>query len=152
MFVTLPQFEQFMPDVPGQSQQWWRSVSVFAASYWFLFSYEADWDGQKVPESALAADEWTLLSLLAKIPAEDRKSLCRMEKSGPRWQLRWLDAVWIPAAAEVEERGVLLLQFENEQVVRDCQMKPVDPVAGRRLLYRAPEVLGAQGSANASDV
>lgn len=141
-----------MPDSAGANQQWWRAVNVFAASHWFLFAYEAEWDGQKVSESAMAADEWTLLSLLAKVPPEDRRSLCRMEKSGARWKLRWLETVWIPAAAEVESRGVLLLQFEDEQVVRDCQMNPVETVAGRRLLYRAPEVQVGKVSADARDV
>jgi len=140
LFVTMPHFEQFMPDPAQTGQQWWRAVSVFATSHWFVFVYESDWEGQKVPESALVADEWTLLSLLAKVSPEDRKALGRVEKQGARWQLRWVDALWIPAAAELEGRGVLLFQFEGDGAVRDRQMRPVEPQAGRRLLYRSPAV------------
>jgi hypothetical protein len=139
VFITVPHFEQLMPESVGPNQQWWRAVTVFAASHWFLFSYEGDWDGQKVAESAMAADEWTLLSLVSRIPASDRKAICRAEKVGARWEFRWLDALWIPAAAEVEGRGVLLLQFEGENFARDCRMEPMKPAPGRRLFYRAPE-------------
>lgn len=139
MFVTSPQFEQFMPESLGPPQHWWRAVEVFAASHWFLFAYEVEWGGQKVPESAFAADEWTLLSLVAKVAPEDRKAICRAAKVGCRWELCWLQALWIPAAAEVEGRGVMLLQFEGEEFVRDCQMQPVKPISGRRLLFGAPD-------------
>lgn len=139
MFITLPQFEQSMSGSTAANQQWWRAVTVFAASHWFLFAYEADWEGQKVPESAMAEDAWTLVSLVSNISPGSRKAVARAEKVGARWHLQWLNALWLAAGEEVESRGVLLLQFEGEHVIRDCHMQPVPSAEGRRLLFRSQD-------------
>ncbi len=148
MFITTPQYEQCMPDTPEQEPRWWRSVTLFAASYWFLFVYETGNDGEQGPETAMAFDEWTLFSLVSKTPVQARKAICRFEREGGRcgrWTPRWLEAMWVSGPSEVETTGVVLLQFEGEPGVRDIRMAPIENAPGRRLLFQTPrqEATGA---------
>jgi hypothetical protein len=135
----MPHNAQFTPVAAGEDQQWWRAVTLFAASHWFQFVHEVPEGAEKACRTAIVADEWTLLSLLADTPAEDRKSVCRLEreKGRHRWTARWVDTVWMPAPTEVEQTGVLLLQFEGESCIRDTYMRCLEPREGRTLLYKA---------------
>jgi hypothetical protein len=139
LFLTMPHNAQFTPVAAGDDQQWWRAVTLFAASHWFQFVHEVPEGAEKACRTAIVADEWTLLSLLADTPAEDRKSVCRLEreKGRHRWIARWVDTVWMPAPTEVEQTGVLLLQFEGESCIRDTYMRFLEPREGRTLLYKA---------------
>ncbi len=139
MFTTTPSYAQFTPAAVGNDQQWWRAVTLFAASYWFLFVYEADREGEKEAHTAMAFDEWTLLALIADKPPEARKSVCRIAREvglSDRWTPRWLESVLIPAAGDVESTGVLLLRFEGEAFVRDAHMNPLPPRQGRTVLFQ----------------
>ena len=155
MFMTLPHDAQFTLVAAGADQQWWRAVTFFASSHWFQFVHEVPEGGERACRTAMVADEWTLLSLLADTPAQDRKSVCRLEReaeSHTRWVARWLEAVWMPAPTEVEETGVLLLQFEGESCLRDTHMRCLQPRDGRTLLYKAASVKQLAGTSSASGI
>lgn len=142
---------QYAPEAAGSGQQWWRAVTLFASSHWFQFVHEVPESGEKACRTSMVADEWTLLSLLADTPPEDRKSVCRLEREqGPqtRWIARWIDAVWLPAPPEVEEAGILLFQFEGEACLRDTQMRYLRHRDGRSLIFKAS--IAGQGASFSS--
>lgn len=141
MFVTHPRFEHYMPSFPESADEnWWRAVTLFAASHWFLFEYALDVDGQLEHQTAFVSDEWTLLSCVSAVPVAARGAMKRFDRDLGRtgWTCRQVGALWLSAPAEIESVGVLLLQFEGETQLRDCKLAPVAPVPGRRLLSQHP--------------
>jgi hypothetical protein len=141
VFVTMPHFEQFMPrDLVGPNQKYWRAVTLSVETPWYLFIYEAEYEGQKVPQTTLVAWESTLLDSLTGIPERDRRAVARLEKErrpGFRWSMAWIETIWAPAPEEQEETGVLLLQLAGDTQVRDAHLAPVAPREGRVLVFNA---------------
>lgn len=145
MFVTEPEFQQYMPAELLGAQQLWRAVTLLGMSHWFLFQYVAA-EGTQVPETALLADEWSLLARLGEVSQACRRSLCRVqrEKVSGRWTQKWVDALWMPAPIELESTGLLLFRFEGEADLRDMRLQLVPLHEGRTLLFQGlPEVVDA---------
>lgn len=137
MFVTQPDFEQYMPATVVGDQRWWRAVTVFATSHWYLFQYVSA-DNNETHETALVSDEWSLIALVGNIPRPRRRVLGRFQREEPGgpWGLRRVDSLWLPAPIEVEETGVLLVRLEGSTELVDSRMNPVPRREGRRLLYK----------------
>jgi hypothetical protein len=146
MFVTLPPFEQFMPaSLVGPGQKHWRAVTLSTESPWFVFVHLAEYGLRKVPQTTLVAWESTLLDFLAGVPAEDCVAIARLAKEDGtrgRWQLQWVEAMWQPAADELEETGHLLLQLEGDPQVRDVSLGPVPARSDRVQLFSAAAAAG----------
>jgi hypothetical protein len=142
LFVTEPEFEQYMPTSVLGDQHWWRAVTMFGTSRWFLFQYLAA-DGEQSHETALVVDEWSLIAAVGDVPETRRRSICRFqrENAGGRWELKWVDSLWIPAPIELEATGVLLVRFEGAADLLDSRLQPVPPREGRRLLFRTNPVM-----------
>jgi hypothetical protein len=144
VFVTHPRFEHYIPAIPGtDDEHWWRAVTLFASSHWFLFEYALDVDGQVVCQTAFVSDEWTLLSCVSGVPADRRGAMKRFDRDAgsTEWICRRVDALWLSASAEIEALGVLLFQIEGETQLRDCRLTPVVSGGGRRLFSQHPRRL-----------
>ena len=141
MFVTMPHFEQFMPpSLAAPDHKYWRAVTLSLESPWYLFVYEAEYDGEMVPHTTLVAWESTLLEIVATIPPADRRGIARVEKErnpGTRWMVNWIETIWAAAAEEVEETGTVLLQLEGDSQLRSAHLEPVPARGGRELLFSA---------------
>jgi hypothetical protein len=142
VFVSMPPFEQYMPShLVVARHQFWRAVTLSLETPWYLFAYESEREGHKVPQTTLVAWESTLLELLASVPEADRKGVARVEMARgqiQRWAFSWIRRIWVPMSDELEETGVLLFQFEGETQVRDTHLQPVPANDGRVLLFTAP--------------
>lgn len=142
MFVTMPHFEQFMPpDLVAPNQKYWRAVTLSLESPWYLFVYEAEYEGEKVPQTTLVAWESTLLDILATIPGGDCMGIARLEKERgktARWNVSWIETIWAPTPEEAEETGLFLVQLEGDPQLRDAHLQPVPTRGDREILFRAP--------------
>jgi hypothetical protein len=137
LFVTKPEFQQYMPASVLGDEQWGHAVTMFSTSRWFLFQYLAP-EGEQSHETVFVLDEWNLLAVVGDVPEERRRSICRFqrENAGGRWAMKWVDSLWIPAAIEVEATGILLLRFEGAAELLDSRLQPVAPREGRRVLFQ----------------
>jgi hypothetical protein len=142
MFVTMPHFEQFMPPaMVAPDHKYWRAVTMSLENPWYLFVYEADYEGEKVPQTTLVAWESTLMDIVEGIPAANRRAIARIDKdrgAGARWALQWVQSLWAALPSESEETGVMLLKLEGEQQIRNAHLEPVVDAPGRQLLFEAP--------------
>ncbi|UJW79419.1 hypothetical protein [Hydrogenophaga sp. SL48] len=142
MFVTVPQFEQFMPrELIGPNQKYWRAVTLSLESPWYLFVYEAEFEDQRVPQTMLVGWESTLLDILASIPEGNCLGIARIQKHGEqvaRWEMNWIQRIWAPTRDESNEIGLFLLQLEGDPQLRDAHLQPVQNRAGRKLLFGTP--------------
>lgn len=157
MFVTMPPFEQFMPSsLVEPDQKYWHAVTLSLELPWYLFVYEAEYEGQRVPQTTLVAWESTLLDILATIPAAHRRAIGRLEKERgktARWQLSWVQSIWAPSSDEADGTGLFLLQLEGDPQVRDAHLQPVPKRSGRELLFTAaPHVVDTLGMPEGTDV
>lgn len=138
MFVTEPEFAQYMPASVLGDQRWWRAVTMFGTSRWFLFQYLAA-EGEQSHETALIADEWSLVAAVGEVPEARRRSICRFqrESAGGRWAMKSVHSLWLPAPIELEATGVLLVRFEGAADLLDSRLEPVPPREGRKLFFQA---------------
>jgi hypothetical protein len=150
----MPQFEQFMPrELIGPNQKYWRTVTLSLETPWYLFVYEAEFEGQRVPQTMLVGWESTLLDILASIPEANCMAIARLEKhrvQAARWDMTWIQRIWAPTREESNETGLFLLQLEGDPVLRDAHLQPVPTRTGRKLLFGAPPSNSSQKEAPAN--
>lgn len=139
MFVTTPQFEQFVPrELVGPNQKYWRAVTLSLETPWYLVTCDAEVEGQPVSQTTLVAWETTLLSFIAVVPKSNLNAIARLDRhSGqvPCWVLRTVERIWKAAEAEGEDRGGYVFQFEGTEEKFDEHSQPVPDKLERELLY-----------------
>jgi hypothetical protein len=140
VFVTVPDFEQFVP--PGlklPEQQYWIAASLSQGTPWYLFTYESECDGGGCLQTVLAAWESSLIALLCAVPPKSRKAVARfdlpLDGSSPQWTVKWIEALWKTSEEEVD-LGPLAFRVHGENVVRDSFLQPVAINAKRELLFK----------------
>jgi hypothetical protein len=140
MFITSSGFAQFLhPSIATRKQKHWTVATRALEAPWYLVVYDVTFrQGRRVSQTALVASEEALLDMLGEVAAADVKGIGRLDRRhgpGPCWDLKWIDALWMPAHGEARKVGPLLLRFDAESMVRDALLRPVADSPGRRLLY-----------------
>ena len=141
MFVTMSQFEQpLMSQLGGEGQQYWQAVTLSLAAPWYMFVYDVQYEDAVVEQTTLVEWEEVLKQLLASVPAQNRKGVCRMEYTGTpaRWTQRWVSALWSASEDGEGSPGELVFKFEDDPQLRDANLQPVAPSASRQLLFGVP--------------
>ena len=138
LFFTEPSFEQYMPEGALGEECLWRAVGMFCMSHWYLFQYVSA-EREQAPETALLADEWSLIAKLNDVPQARRCSICRFQRESlsGRWAMKSVDSLWLAAPIELEATGVLLVRFEGATDLLDSRLEALPPRDGRRLLFQA---------------
>ncbi len=119
----------------------WKVVTRSLEGPWYLVVYDVTCSkGRRVSQTSLVSCDEALVDLLETLDAADVRGIGRLDRrhrSGPSWNLKWIEALWKPSRGEVRKAGPLLLRFEAESGVRDAQLRPVADSPGRRLIYVA---------------
>ena len=139
MFITTSQFKQYMPrGLIGPDETYWRAVTLSLEKPWFLFVYEVECEGRRVPQTMLVAWESALLDTLAVVPKAYRRAVGRLEKSRDKrahWDLRWIQSIWAATCDEANEVGSVIFQFEDDLQLFDAHLQPVPRNSARELLF-----------------
>lgn len=139
MFVTAPQFQQFLPPgLFGPGEQAWRALSLSTEAPWFLFTFSVRCGSESLVQTMAAAWESTLVDLVQSVMPEDRRAvfcLARHAGSPHGWHMRGVEELWFPSPSEADVTGALLFRFEGEEALSDAHMNFYGPSSGRMLLY-----------------
>ncbi|MEJ8816280.1 hypothetical protein WKW77_34940 [Variovorax ureilyticus] len=138
MFVTMPQFEhRVMSQLAGEGQRYWEAVALSVVSPWYMFVYDAQYEGALVERTVLVEWEEVLAQLIASVPLERRKGLCRVEYAGMprRWTQRLVSGLWEAGEGEGGIPGDLVFKFEGDKELRDANLHPVRASATGQLLF-----------------
>jgi hypothetical protein len=139
MFVTMPQFEEpGMTAKAGEGQKYWRALAaVFPADPWYLFVFEAALLDARINQTMLVAWEESLLDIIERVPAEDRRAVYRLEPGAAGGlTLRTVQALWAPTAEEAAQGVGAVLGIEGESDLLDPRLHPVSRTHLRRLVFQ----------------
>lgn len=150
MFITSDGSASFRhPSIAPHKQKQWTVVTRALEGPWYLVVYDVTCSkGRRVSQTSLVGCDEALVEMLGESSVTDVKGIGRLDRChgpGPRWGLKWIDALWIPALDEARKVGPLLLRFETEPMVRDALLRPVGEVPERRLLYAVGGFWGSNG-------
>jgi len=144
LFVTAPSFEHQMPaNLTKPGLKHWMAAHLSSEAPWYVFAYEVEYEGGKVPQTSLAAWESALIELIESVPPEDRRAVGRMDRThrpGAAWDITWIETIWQAAPEEHGETGLLLFQLPGDSQMRDAFLEPVPVRGGRRLVFHAGPV------------
>ncbi len=148
MFITSNGFDLFRhPSIAPHQQKHWPVVTRALEGPWYLVVYDVTCcKGRRVSQTSLVGCDEALVDMLGEIAVADIKGIGRLDRRhglGPRWDLKWIDALWKPALAEARKVGPVLLRFDAEPLVRDALLRPVREVPERRLLYAVSDPFGS---------
>ncbi len=134
----MPQLEQpLMSQLAGEGQKYWRAVTLSVATPWYLFVYDVAYEDAVVEQTMLVEWEEVLAQLLASVPPQRRKGICRMEYAGKprRWTQTWVSALWAVGESGDGVPRELIFKFEGDPVLRDANLQAVAPSASGELLF-----------------
>ena len=138
MFVTTPDFEQWVPPGLGPPQwRYWRAVTLSCETPWFLLTHIAVEDDCSAIQTVAVAWESTVetaepgsvIGVLCLAPSRDR---------GGDWYVKRASELWLPSVGEESETGPLLFGLRGEPALYDSYHRRVANAnnTSRQLLLR----------------
>jgi hypothetical protein len=124
MFVTKPQFEQYVPaPIAPPDSRFWRAIDLSLPTPWYLCVYRVN--GELPSKTILVAWEADLLHFVNAQGRSSVSAVARLEMSvqSARWTMRWVESIWLSASDEQEEVGPLVFQLEGDEEPRDDHMR-----------------------------
>lgn len=138
MFVTRPQFEQWIPKALGEEDRYWKALALSLEAPWFLVTTRFDDDGDSFIQSYAIAWESTLIEVVqnpASNPIVSVQCISPSHSQSGEWSMKAISELWFPSEDEVVQTGPLLLRFRGEEGLRDCfQQQVLGEDARRQLL------------------
>lgn len=120
--------------------KYWAAFKLTTESPWFLVTLATAGDEGLQSQTVCISWESTLLSLLESVRPESVMSIRRMELKSNRpgaWTMRDVVEVWLPAASEQEQAGILLFKFAGDDGMWSSHLEPIEEHrAGRELIVR----------------
>lgn len=141
MFVTQKDFEQYVPNgLSEPGSRYWRAISLSLSTPWYMCVCESRrGDGFR---TILIAWESELLDLATLTSELCLVAVARLSKSASttfRWEMHWVESIWLTAQDEQEDAGMLAFQLENETVPRDDQLQELTRRTDRVLVFSCSE-------------
>lgn len=138
MFVTRPQFEQWIPEALGEEgDRYWKAVALSTEGPWFLVAARLEDDDCSFVRSYAIAWERTLIEVVQEVASESIVAVHCIWPSRSRsgeWSMKTISELWFPSDDEAERTGPLLLRVRGEDRLRDCHQQQVLGEDSRRQL------------------
>lgn len=139
MFVTTPNFEEYMPKGLGPTGgRYWSAMLLSTETPWFLVSYRVD-GVMPFTQTAFVAWERTLLSLIEEVGTESVVSMrCITSPSTHegKWTMGEISEIWLPDETNDEETGLLFFRLLGRDGLWDSFEQSTSTSLGRQLLLR----------------
>lgn len=138
MFVTRPQFELYVPTgIAELNSRYWLAIDLSVPTCWYLCVYSEP--SKELSRTTLIAWESGLLDLVTASGGQRLLAVARLGLSAgdhTRWEMRWVESIWLAAGDERQDIGPLVFKLENDDLPRDDLLNALDHREDRKLVFR----------------